>query len=63
MHGEEPEQLLMILVGTAGTGKTYIVNVVSRIARHLFCKNGAVLNLAQLVHLQFYYQMVALCIV
>ena len=26
--GEEPEQLLMILAGTDGTGKTYIVNVV-----------------------------------
>ena len=25
VHGEEPEQLLMLLVGTAGTGKTYIL--------------------------------------
>ena len=46
VHGEEPEQLLMIIVGTAGAGKTYIVNVVSRIARRLICRNGAVLNIA-----------------
>ena len=44
--GECPEQLLMLIVGTAGTGKTYVVKVLSRIARRLFARNGAVLNLA-----------------
>ena len=45
-RGEDPEQLLMLLVGTAGTGKTYVVKAISRIARRLFGRNGAVLNLA-----------------
>ena len=43
---ENPEQLLLLLVGTAGTGKTYIVKVVTRIVRRIFNRNGAVLNLA-----------------
>ena len=44
--GENPEQLLMLLVGTAGTGKTYIMTVVSRLTRRLFGRNGAVMNVA-----------------
>ena len=44
--GENPEQLLLLLVGTAGTGKTYIVKVVTRIVRRICNRNGAVLNLA-----------------
>ena len=44
MPEEEPEQFLMI--GTAETGKTFVVEVTSRITRRIFHRNGAVMNLA-----------------
>ena len=42
----EPEQFLMMLVGTAGTGKTFVVEVTTRLCRRIFHRNGAVMNLA-----------------
>ncbi len=43
---ENEEQIAMLLGGTAGTGKTFVLNGINRIAQRLFQRNGAVLNLA-----------------
>ena len=39
-------QISMLLGGTAGTGKTFVLNAINRISQRLFKRNGAVLNLA-----------------
>ena len=45
-RGETPEPLRLLVQGTAGTGKTYVIKAISFIARRLRQRNNAVLNLA-----------------
>uniref|UniRef100_A0A7M5XH24 ATP-dependent DNA helicase n=2 Tax=Clytia hemisphaerica TaxID=252671 RepID=A0A7M5XH24_9CNID len=44
--GENYEPLRLLVQGTAGTGKTFVINSLSFIARRLRQRNNAVLNLA-----------------
>ena len=44
--GENVDQFPLLVVGTAGTGKTFVINCITRLTRRLFNKNNSVLNLA-----------------
>ena len=43
---DDGEPLRLLIQGTAGTGKTFVIKAISYIARRLFRRNGAVMNLA-----------------
>ena len=42
----ETQPLRLLIQGTAGTGKTYVITALTRITRRIFKKNAAVMNLA-----------------
>ena len=44
--GHEKTLIRLIVQGTAGVGKTFIIKAITRITRRLFSYNGAVMNLA-----------------